>query len=483
MLKEAENKSTLDKVFPDLLKDNTLSDFLKKLANSSTKSIGVFSFPIKAIDPLACIEVLGKKDSYQFYWEKPHTEFSIAAGNIVETISTDGNDRFGKLQQAITSFKKETLEFSRIDHNYSGIHFLGGSSFFEDQPSGSWKGFSQTSFVLPEWMIIKDGQFGILTITLRTYSNDSATDLKEKLAQTIEDLSPIFNLDSKSVLDTPNITEKINPDIPSESFSEWTNSVNEATELIRQNEFEKIVLARKINLELKSSITPTFLLNRLRRQYPNCYSFLIKFPDSNTFIGCSPERLVSFHNKYLRTDALAGSIKRGSSATEDVVFEEQLLNSKKDNNEHQFVTKAIVERLRKVSNNIERGEKPTIKKLSNVQHLYTPIRAWIDEQTDRLDILNTLHPTPAVGGYPWKKAKHYIKSLENFDRGWYAGPVGWLNLKGSGEFAVSIRSGLINENKAEFFAGCGIVKNSDPKSEWEETNLKFLPMLSALTDA
>ena len=482
MFKEADSPSLLKSNFPDLLNDRSLKDFLKELAESDTKSIGVCSFPIKAIDPLACIEVLGKKDSYQFYWEKPHSEFSIAAGSALETISGDGEKRFDRLQEAIQRLKKKIQEFKQIEHSYSGIHILGGASFFDETPSASWKGFSSASFVLPEWMVIKDGELGILTIAIGSAKNDTAADLEDKLAKTLEDVSPIFKLEEKDVLETPDFSEKTNPQVPANSILQWQESVNTAKKLIQDNTFDKIVLARKISLELNDDIIPTFVLNRLRRQYPNCYSFLIKFPNSGTFIGCSPERLVSFHKKYLRTDALAGSIKRGASATEDVVFEDQLLNSTKDNNEHQFVTRAIVERLEEVSDNIEKGEKPTIKKLSNVQHLYTPIRAWIDEKTDRLDILKTLHPTPAVGGYPWHKARDYIKDLESFDRGWYAGPVGWLNMNGNGEFAVSIRSGLIKENKANFFAGCGIVKNSDPQQEWEETNLKFSPMLSALRD-
>ncbi|MDZ7682556.1 MAG: chorismate-binding protein [Fodinibius sp.] len=124
--------------------------------------------------------------------------------------------------------------------------------------------------------------------------------------------------------------------------------------------------------------------------------------------------------------------------------------------------------------------RPEVKKLSNVQHLYTPIRVQLKEQVTMLDVIEQLHPTPAVGGYPWGDAAHHIDELEQFDRGWYAGPVGWFNVNGDGEFAVGIRSGLFTKNKAHFFAGCGIVADSDPQSEWEETNLKLKPMLSAL---
>lgn len=476
------NTSTATEVFPKLLKDDTLSDFLKELASTNDKTFGVLSLPIEAIDPLACIEVLGKEDAYQYYWEKPHIEFAIAAGNTIETFSAKGDDRFNQLRKTVSSVEAKTMEFTHIEHSFAGLHLLGGAAFFEDQPSESWKRFTSSCFTLPKWMVIKDGQLGILTINIKAEEHDTEESLREQFLSIIEDISPIFNINTEDVLELPNVRPNVALPTSSESYEKWTKSVQKAKQHIEQQDFDKIVLAREITLRLESEIIPTFVLNRLRQQYPNCYSFMVKFPGSKTFIGCSPERLVSFHKKYLRTDALAGSIKRGQSATEDVVFEKQLLNSTKDNNEHRFVTKAIEERLLDVTQKIERGEKPTIKKLSNVQHLYTPIRAWIDEYTDQLEIIKALHPTPAVGGYPWKKAKNYIKELEHIDRGWYAGPIGWLNTKGHGEFAVAIRSGLIHKNKAQFFAGCGIVKDSDPKSEWEETNLKFLPMLSALAN-
>ncbi|HBQ61496.1 MAG TPA: isochorismate synthase, partial [Balneolaceae bacterium] len=117
------------------------------------------------------------------------------------------------------------------------------------------------------------------------------------------------------------------------------------------------------------------------------------------------------------------------------------------------------------------------------QHLYTPVHAKIKEGVSRTEVLSKLHPTPAVGGYPREAAMPYINKLEHFDRGWYAGPIGWINAYGEGEFVVAIRSGLINNNEVRFFAGCGIVEDSNPKKEWDETNLKFIPMLTALEHA
>jgi len=476
--KNPEKARKADELF-EFLESHHLHSFIESLTISPEKKFGVFSFPIGMIDPLACLEVLTRKNSFRFYWEKPHVEFAMAAGGSTCTISSAQNDRFQKADHHFTELKKRTAEFSAIKHSCSGLHILGGGSFFNRGNTDAWKGFDPVSFKLPEWLIIKHGQLCILTIALEVDDQDNKATLFRKLKSVIRKISVIFNLDSENVLKAENNTACAHSTHTTAGFRHWMRSVEKAKELIRINKFQKIVLARRLKVLLKSSVTPTILLHRLRERYPNCFSFLINFPGSETFIGCSPERLVSFHNKYLRIDALAGSIRRGGSATEDAVFEKQLLNSSKDIKEHQFVTKAIEQHLRKFTTKIEHHSKPTVKKLANVQHLYTPIRARLRKNASPLSVLEELHPTPAVGGYPWKDAGDYISRLENFDRGWYAGPVGWLN-SGGGEFAVAIRSGLMGKKKARFFAGCGIVKDSDPESEWQETNLKLMPMLSAL---
>ena len=164
-------------------------------------------------------------------------------------------------------------------------------------------------------------------------------------------------------------------------------------------------------------------------------------------------------------------------------MEYDLLHSNKDIHEQAIVLEAIKERLEPFSKEINHPNSPAIKKLSNVQHLYTPIRATMKDGISRTEVLKNLHPTPAVGGFPRNEAVEFIKKHENFDRGWYAAPVGWINASGNGEFIVGIRSGLITKEKVRFFAGCGIVQDSDPEKEWEETNMKFIPMLSALNYA
>ena len=197
-------------------------------------------------------------------------------------------------------------------------------------------------------------------------------------------------------------------------------------------------------------------------------------------MGCTPEKLVSVESSKVLTEGLAGSISRGKTASQDARLEQQLLDSQKDLEEHQYVVDAIQDKLREFTYDIKYPDVPTVKKITNVQHLYTPIQATLSGKPDPLELVEKLHPTPAVGGFPQDNALPHIQQLEQFERGWYGGPIGWLNTHGRCEFAVSIRSGLIQKNNIQFFAGCGIVEDSNPLTEWEETKLKLIPMLNAV---
>ena len=123
---------------------------------------------------------------------------------------------------------------------------------------------------------------------------------------------------------------------------------------------------------------------------------------------------------------------------------------------------------------------PVLLKMRHIQHLYTPVRAKVHDDVSIFSLVERLHPTPALGGFPKEKAVQTIREIEPLDRGWYAAPIGWVDAKGNGEFAVAIRSALLHDHEAHLFAGCGIVAHSNPRSEYEETNVKFKPMLLAL---
>jgi isochorismate synthase len=178
--------------------------------------------------------------------------------------------------------------------------------------------------------------------------------------------------------------------------------------------------------------------------------------------------------------ALAGTVRRGETELEDAQFGTELLQSEKNINEHVIVVTMVQKALEKHCKNVRVSATPRLLKLKNVQHLQTPISGDLIPGRSILDVLSELHPTPAVGGFPREAALEEIRKVEQLDRGWYAGPLGWIGASGHGEFAVALRSGLVENKKATLFAGCGIVSSSDPQIEYEESWWKFQVMLRGL---
>lgn len=189
---------------------------------------------------------------------------------------------------------------------------------------------------------------------------------------------------------------------------------------------------------------------------------------------------MSLRNGAVSAHGLAGSIGRGATPEEDARLGAQLLASAKDLAEHEIVVRTIRENLADICTDLHAPAAPTLLKLRNVQHLFTPISSTIVAGRTIFDLIERLHPTPAVGGRPREQALDWIREHEQLDRGWYAGPVGWLDAGGDGEFAVALRSALTEGNQAVLFAGCGIVADSDPAREYQESQIKLRAMLGAL---
>jgi isochorismate synthase len=240
---------------------------------------------------------------------------------------------------------------------------------------------------------------------------------------------------------------------------------------------EKVVLARAERVS--ASVDPATALARLAHEYPSCTIFAIGHGDG-VFLGATPERLVQLRGGVAATMALAGSVGRGADPAADADLAARLLASPKDRAEHAIVVRAQRSALTEVCTSVVADAEPHVRKLSNVQHLLTPIRGQLRPDRGIFDLLERLHPTPAVGGFPRQRALELIRQHEQLDRGWYAGPIGWVNRAGEGEFVVAIRSALLRGKSATLFAGCGIVGDSDLTGEYAESKWKLRPMLAAL---
>lgn len=260
----------------------------------------------------------------------------------------------------------------------------------------------------------------------------------------------------------------------------FEEAVGRATSEIARGGFEKVVLARSIRIEKDSAYDPAMVFASMRGAFPSCFCFATGSPDL-TFCGASPELLVRRSGPLAATVALAGSARRSADPAVDAHLGESLLQSRKDRAEHEIVVERIKRTLDPVSVWVDCADEPQLARISNIQHLATPIRAQLTDSASVMSLVSRLHPTPAVGGEPRDDALRAISEIEEMDRGWYSGPVGWMDTTGDGEFCVALRCALLRDRAATLFAGAGIVGESQPSAELAETELKLdalLPLLS-----
>ncbi len=252
----------------------------------------------------------------------------------------------------------------------------------------------------------------------------------------------------------------------------------------------KVVLSHAVTVRPDRPLRPAAILRELRREHPGCFLFAVRpEPGAPVFLGASPERLARVEGqpagaaRRVLSGALAGSAPRGATAEEDEALGRRLLESAKDREEHEIVGDMIAEALGPLCHRVDRRPAPVLEKLATVQHLYTPISGELRPGRGVLDAVAALHPTPAVGGMPRDRALSAIRKLERHPRGLYAGVVGWAAPDGTGDSAVAIRSGRVDEESAAVFAGGGIVRTSDPDVEVAETRLKLAAVLGAMERA
>jgi isochorismate synthase len=238
---------------------------------------------------------------------------------------------------------------------------------------------------------------------------------------------------------------------------------------------QKVVLARQVDWQAPAGtrFDAGATAVALRDQQPDCTVFLVAGPGVGVFVGASPEELVRLCGGQVRTVALAGTARRLAEEAADAAAARTLLSNEKDREEHRLVAQALRESLAPLSTELQGNEAPQVASFADVHHLRTEFQATLKEGASLFDLLEGLHPTPAVGGLPNREALEWIQAHELRDRGWYAAPVGWVDARGEGVFVVAIRSALVRGDRATAFAGCGLVSASDPVQEWDEALAKI----------
>ncbi len=450
--------------------------------------IASISLAVDALDPLAVLESIFEPSEPHFYAERADIDSVMAGAETAASFETSGPDRFRDVQRWIDDQLQRTIAVGAVDAPFGGPHFFTSFAFADEVEPG--EPFAAARVFVPRWQVARAGNKTTAVANLTVTPNADVAALTERVWRAHAKFNN-FNYGENSA------EGPAAGGVPSPRFGfertetpalAWTASeagdyravVTRALALIAAGEFHKIVLARARDLSASQPLHPLRVLNGLRQRFPDCYAFSLANGRGQSFIGASPERLVRVSKGVLETEALAGSIRRGLGASEDAALAVALLHAEKDLREHRLVVDAIASRLKQLGLTPEFSATPGLRRLANVQHLRTPIRAALPENVRLLDALAALHPTPAVGGSPQGAALARIRELEGFPRGLYAGAHGWINARGGGEFFVGLRSALISGASARVYAGAGIVAGSTPEKEFAETELKFKAMLDAL---
>ncbi|WP_174614112.1 isochorismate synthase [Virgibacillus ihumii] len=451
------------------LLESVLDGAIHEINDNGAKLISI-TRKIDAIDPLYFFVNAKQLAKDRTFWSSTAEQFYIVGIGKAFTISTDSN-RFQKTERLWKDLLDEAIIHNPFQTPGTGLLALGGMSFDPGiRKSSLWEKFNHSLFVIPEYMLTVNKAGYFLTVNVRADAETNANQLAGIIRRNEEVL-----MKPRPVLsDGPSIKwqEEIAP-------RDWMDTVKLATETIEQNEADKIVLARELRVKLDGMVDIAAVLNNLIKTQSNSYVFAFE-QDGHCFVGATPERLAKIEDTHVLSTCLAGTAPRGKTASEDKRIGENLLHDEKNRSEHEFVVSMIKHGMDQYCTDIEIPDHPVIYPLKNLQHLYTPITATLKDGYSIFDIIGKLHPTPALGGVPRHKSLEFIREHEQLDRGWYGAPIGWLDSNGNGEFAVAIRSGLIQGDEASLFAGCGVVRDSDPLAEYEETAIKFTPMLSVL---
>jgi isochorismate synthase len=338
---------------------------------------------------------------------------------------------------------------------------VGGFAYRPNrEPGGPWSGFPALLLRVPALAVTRTRG--------RTFVSAAAPGAEE-LLELGESAAPL-HAPSARKLDLTSVRDP----------RAWTEAVNRAAARLRAGEAQKVVLAREVLARGDGVVSASAVVRGLRAAYPSCFTYLITGGDGTAFAGASPELLIRRTGNHAYSQPMAGSVARGASDVDDERLARLLRDSKKDAIEHSVVSKFVVEALTPFASSVQ-ADSPEVVRFTNIQHLATSVRAELNEPAaDALELAAALHPTPAVGGWPRAVADALIEELEDMERGWYAGAVGWIDGRGDGEFAVALRCGLLWEDGARLYAGVGVMPDSDAARELEETELKFKALLTAL---
>jgi menaquinone-specific isochorismate synthase len=415
----------------------------------------------------------------RFFWEDVRDGIIYAGCGLAVNLLAWGGDRFRHIHELARTLFADAVVPSDTPR-LAAPRLFGGFSFRADfVPDNVWAAFHPAHFVLPHYQFVQQGAETWLTINALLAPDDDPAETLAQLSEALDLQETALRAGEAQPLSPAELPAARSVTFPMQ-FDAWREIIRDARGQIEAGRLKKVVLSRVCEARFAGRVDVDSALDYLGRWYADCYRFLFEPRPYHALFGATPELLARVDGATVSTMAMAGSIGRSDDPREDASLGQKLIHSAKDRREHEFVVVSLLQRLALATSGLDISPQPGLYRLHNIQHLYTPVRGKLIRPDGVLPVVELLHPTPAMGGSPRELAMAYIQRNEPFPRGWYAGPIGWIDQKLDGAFAVAIRSAVAQERRAWLYAGAGIVDESNAEREWQETALKFEPILNAL---
>lgn len=443
---------------------------------NQTKRVHLVSITTK-IDSINMLQLFSnakQTGKNRTYWSSTDDDFTIVGIGSSYDIQTQ-NNHYAATQQEWLALLQRSFIYNPYGIDGTGVVALGGMTFDPNkQQTKLWENYGVSFFHVPTYAVVENKGSFYMTVTHAidkgvdkasvVASIDSAEEMIQQMTYAADECR------QGDIIHKEEIGTK-----------RWLHNVEQAIQFIKEEHAKKIVLAREMRIRLNKTTHIGHMLKKLHELQTNCYIYAFERGE-DCFIGATPERLVRIEGERMLSTCLAGTAPRGKTSEEDEQIGAALLHDAKNLEEHGYVVQMIADAITPYCTDIEIANQPSLRPLKNLQHLYTPVTATIKPEYHIFDLVESLHPTPALGGLPNDVALAFLREHEQLDRGWYGAPIGWMDSNQHGEFAVGIRSALVQDDEISLFAGCGVMRDSDPQEEYEETGIKFLPILSVLED-
>lgn len=467
---------------------------------------------LPAVEPFELFARAAALSGERFYWERPDSGLAVVGVGAGHSVVAAGPDRFQEVGRAWRELLDRAVLIGEEESQPGAGPLLVGGFAFDpcDEPPATpsvpaaepldtspgpradlWAPFAAARLAVPRLTVTRAADACWLVLNLMVSPAVDPAPAARRLEREARLLWADGAAQRPERANGHAAVREVVLEDDAAAGEAWKGLVARAVGAIEAGAFEKVVLARAVDARVSRPFTPEQVVRQLHAQEPDCAVFAVCQRD-RAFVGATPEQLVRLRGDRLEVDCLAGTIRRGRTPEDDRRAGQELLTSAKDRAEHAVVVRTIQASLAGAWAELRVPPEPRLRLTRRVQHLHTPLVGRVRPGVDVLALVERLHPTPAVGGAPREAALAFIREHEGFDRGWYAGPIGWVDRHGGGDFVVGIRSALLHGGDpaggfvaARLFAGCGIVAASDPASELAEAALKLQPMTAALrtTDA